>query len=93
MTGRQDDQSASHYRTAIADEVGALIDHSGVGEIMLDLRYDIRGNGPTFKAMQQFLRGRQPPILAAAGVNDEIFPGAVQRLILTGRVLASGFRS
>ena len=93
MTGRQDDRSATHYRTAIADGVRALIDRPGVGEIMLDLRYDIRGNGPRFKAMQQFLRDRQPPILVAAGVSDEIFPGAVQRQILTGRVLASGFRS
>jgi hypothetical protein len=43
--------------------------------------------------MQQFFRDRQPPILVAAGVSDEIFPRAVQRQILTGRVLASGFRS
>lgn len=70
-----------------------MIDHSGVGEIMLHLRYDIRGNRPTFKAMQHFLRDRQPPILVATRVNDEIFPGEVQRQILTGRVLASGFRS
>jgi hypothetical protein len=41
---------------------------------MLDFSYDIRGSGPTFKAMQQFLCDRQPPTLAAAGVNDEIFP-------------------
>jgi pimeloyl-ACP methyl ester carboxylesterase len=61
----------------------ALIDRPGVGEIMLDLLYDIRGNGPTFKAMQQFLRDRQPPTLVVAGVNDEIFPGEVQRQILT----------
>jgi pimeloyl-ACP methyl ester carboxylesterase len=61
----------------------ALIDRPGVGEIMLDLLYDIRRNGPTFKAMQQFLRDRQPPTLVAAGVNDEIFPGEVQRQILT----------
>ena len=60
-----------------------LIDRPGVGEIMLDLLYDIRRNGPTFKAMQQFLRDRQPPTLVAAGVNDEIFPGEVQRQILT----------
>jgi hypothetical protein len=93
MTGRQDDRSATHYRTAIVDGVGALIDRPGVGEIMLDLRYDIRGSRPTFKAMQQFLRDRQPPTLVAAGVNDEILPGEVQRQILTGRVLASGFRS
>ena len=61
----------------------ALIDRLGVGEIMLDLLYDIRRNGPTFKAMQQFLRDRQPPTLVAAGINDEIFPGEVQRQILT----------
>jgi pimeloyl-ACP methyl ester carboxylesterase len=62
----------------------ALIGRPGVGEIMLDLLYDIRRNGPTFKAMQQFLRDRQPPTLVAAGVNHEIFPGEVQRQILTG---------
>ena len=61
----------------------ALIGRPGVGEIMLDLLYDIRRNGPTCKAMQQFLRDRQPPTLVAAGVNDEIFPGEVQRQILT----------
>ena len=62
----------------------ALIGRPGIGEIMLDLLYDIRRNGPTFKAMQQFLRDRQPPTLVAAGVNHEIFPGEVQRQILTG---------
>jgi hypothetical protein len=41
---------------------------------MLDLLYEIRGNEPTFKAMHQFLRDRQPPALAAAGVSDEILP-------------------
>ena len=61
----------------------ALLDRPGVDEIMLDLLYDIRGNGPTFKAMQQFLRDRQPPTLVTAGINDEIFPGEVQRQILT----------
>lgn len=60
---------------------------------MLHLCYDIRGNRPRFKAMQQFLRDRQPPTKVAAGVNDEIFPGEVQPQILTGRVLASGFSS
>jgi hypothetical protein len=60
---------------------------------MLDLRYDIRGNGPTFKSMQQFLRDRQPPTLVAAGVNDEIFPGEVQPMRdFLGRVLAPGIR-
>jgi pimeloyl-ACP methyl ester carboxylesterase len=33
--------------------------------------------------MQQFLRDRQPPTLVAAGVNDEIFPGEVQRQIFS----------
>jgi pimeloyl-ACP methyl ester carboxylesterase len=60
-----------------------LIDRPGVDEIMLDLLYDIRRNGPTFRAMQQFLRDRQPPALVAAGVNDEIFPGEVLRQIPT----------
>jgi pimeloyl-ACP methyl ester carboxylesterase len=118
MTGRHDDQNATHYWAGGSAEhreasraylelegiraqylAGvkdpslvdpdswtidtALIDRPGVGEIMLDLLYDIRGNGPTFKAMQQFLRDRQPPALVAAGVNDEIFPGEVQRQILT----------
>jgi hypothetical protein len=59
----------------------------------LDLRCDMRGNRPTFKAMQQILHDRQPPTPVAARVNDEIFPGEVQPQILTGRVLASGFRS
>ena len=62
----------------------------GVAEIMLDLLYDIRRNGPTFKAMQQFLRDRRPPALLAAGVNDEIIPGEVQRQIHTGLPLAPG---
>jgi hypothetical protein len=61
-------------RTATVDGVGALIDRPGVSEIMLDFRSDIRGHGPTFKSMQQFLRDRQPPTLVAAGVNDEIVP-------------------
>jgi hypothetical protein len=75
------------------EPVAYLIDRPGVGEIMLHLRYDIRSNRPTFKAMQQFLHDRQPPTQVAARVNDEIFPGEVQPQILTGRVLASGFRS
>ncbi len=61
----------------------ALIDRPGVDEIMLDLLYDIRTNVPTFTAMQRFVRGRQPPTLVTAGVNDEVFPGEVQRQILT----------
>jgi hypothetical protein len=91
MTGRQDDQSATRYPTVvdpgnwIVDT--ALTDRPGVGEIMLDLRYDIRGNGPTFKAMQQFLRDRQPPTLVAAGVNARLMRD------LLGRVLAPGLGS
>jgi pimeloyl-ACP methyl ester carboxylesterase len=47
----------------------------GVQEIMLDLLYDIRTNGPTFKAMRALLRDRRPPTLVATGVSDELFPG------------------
>ena len=60
----------------------ALIDRPGVAEIMLDLLYDIRTNGPTFEAMQQFIRERKPPTLVVTGANDEIFPEAVVRQIL-----------
>jgi pimeloyl-ACP methyl ester carboxylesterase len=49
----------------------------GVGEIMLDLLYDIRTNGPTFEAMRALLRDRRPPTLVATGVDDELFPGDV----------------
>jgi pimeloyl-ACP methyl ester carboxylesterase len=79
---REAGPSDASVDTGTADT--ALIGRPGVGEIMLDLLYDIRRNGPTFKAMQQFLRDRQPPTLVAAGVNHEIFPGEVQRQILTG---------
>jgi pimeloyl-ACP methyl ester carboxylesterase len=61
----------------------ALIDRPGVDEIMLDLLYDIRNQAPTFKAMQQFLRDRRPPVLVATGANDEIFPEEAVRQILT----------
>jgi pimeloyl-ACP methyl ester carboxylesterase len=60
----------------------APIDRPGVDEIMLDLLYDIRNNGPTFAAMQEFLRLRRPPTLVATGGNDEIFPEEIERLIL-----------
>jgi hypothetical protein len=36
--------------------------------------------------MQQFLRDRQPPTLVEAAVNDQNFPGEVQRQILGLRV-------
>ena len=91
MTRRHDDQGTTPYRTAAVDGVGVVtgkrdrqtLDRPGVDEIMLDLRYEIRGTGPTFRAMPQFLRDRQPPTLAAAGVNDETFPGEVQPRSLT----------
>jgi pimeloyl-ACP methyl ester carboxylesterase len=60
-----------------------LIDRPGVDEIMLDLLYDIHNNVPTLKAMQGFLRERQPPTLVATGANDEIFPEDVVRQVLT----------
>jgi pimeloyl-ACP methyl ester carboxylesterase len=61
----------------------ALIDRPAVDEIMLDLLYDIPNQAPTFKAMQQFLRERRPPTLAATGPNDQIFPEHAGRQILT----------
>ena len=50
---------------------------------MLDLLYDIPNQAPVFKAMQEFLRDRRPPMLVATGANDEIFPEQVVRQILT----------
>src|SRR5215471_6789914 len=69
------------YLSGVQDQ--ALIDRPGVDEIMLDLLYDIPNQAPTFKAMQQFLRERRPPVLVATGANDEIFPEEVGRLIVT----------
>ena len=59
-----------------------LVVRPGVDEIMLDMLYDIRNNGPTFTAMQAFLRERRPPTLVATGANDEILPEEVVRKIL-----------
>jgi pimeloyl-ACP methyl ester carboxylesterase len=64
----------------------ALIDRPGVDEIMLDLLYDIPNQVPVFKAIQEFLRDRRPPMLVATGANDEIFPEEVVRQILTDRL-------
>lgn len=61
----------------------ALIDRPGVDEIMLDLLYDIPSNLSTFQAMQAFIRERRPATLVATGANDEIFPDAIVRRILT----------
>jgi pimeloyl-ACP methyl ester carboxylesterase len=61
----------------------ALIDRPGVDEIMLDLLYDIPNQVPVFKAMQEFLRDRRPPVLVATGANDEIFPEQAVRQFLT----------
>jgi hypothetical protein len=44
-----------------------LIDRPGVGDIMIDLLYDIRNNVPNAKAMQKFMRERRPPTLVATG--------------------------
>jgi pimeloyl-ACP methyl ester carboxylesterase len=60
----------------------ALMKRPGVDEIRLDLLYDIRTNVSTFKAMQELLRNRRPPVLVATGANDEIFPRDVVRNIL-----------
>jgi pimeloyl-ACP methyl ester carboxylesterase len=59
----------THYRTAVVDGI--------------DIAYREAGpNVSTFKAMQQLLRNRRPPVLVATGANDEIFPRDVVRNIL-----------
>jgi pimeloyl-ACP methyl ester carboxylesterase len=60
----------------------ALIARPGWQDISLDMLYDIRNNGPVFKAAQAYFREQQPPTLIVSGKNDEIFPGENQKLYL-----------
>jgi pimeloyl-ACP methyl ester carboxylesterase len=50
----------------------------GGGDISLDLLYDIRTNGPTFKNAQDYLRAQKPPTLVVSGKNDILFPAENQ---------------
>jgi pimeloyl-ACP methyl ester carboxylesterase len=55
------------------------VQRPGAGETSLDLLYDIRTNGPTFKAAQDYLRSQKPPTLVISGKNDILFPGENQQ--------------
>lgn len=56
----------------------ALISRPGNAEIQLDIFYDYQNNVKAYPRFQEFLRERQPPVLAVWGKNDEFFipPGA-----------------
>ena len=58
------------------DQAG--LDRPGNDEIQLALFYDYRTNPPLYPAWHEYLRKRQPPLLAIWGKNDPIFsaPGA-----------------
>jgi pimeloyl-ACP methyl ester carboxylesterase len=55
-----------------------LLNRPGNGDIQLDLFLDYRKNVEMYPKFQQYLRDRQPPVLAIWGKNDGIFipPGA-----------------
>ena len=55
------------------------VQRPGAGDVSLDLLYDIRTNGPTFKAAQEYLRSQKPPTLVVSGKNDILFPGDNQQ--------------
>lgn len=55
------------------------VQRPGSGDVSLDLLYDIRTNGPTFKAAQDYLRSQKPPTLVVSGKNDILFPGDNQQ--------------
>jgi len=56
----------------------AALDRPGNDRIQLDLAYDYRVNPPLYPKWHQYLRDKQPPVLAVWGKNDPIFsaPGA-----------------
>ena len=58
------------------DQAG--LDRPGNAEIQLALFYDYRKNPPLYDSWHQYLREKQPPLLAVWGKNDPIFayPGA-----------------
>lgn len=51
----------------------ALLQRPGAADISLDLLYDIRANGPTLKAAQDYLLALKPPTLVVSGKNDILF--------------------
>ena len=52
----------------------ALLDRSGIDEIMLDLFKDYGTNVALYPQFQAFFRARRPPTLIVWGKNDVIFP-------------------
>lgn len=60
----------------------ALLDRTGVDEIMLDLFYDIRNDALLYPVIHEYFRMHQPPTLIAWGANDEIFPAELARAYL-----------
>ena len=56
----------------------AQLDRPGNSAIQLALFYDYRNNLPLYPKWHQYLREKQPPLLAVWGKNDPIFivPGA-----------------
>lgn len=53
----------------------ALIARPGVGDIMLDLLFDIKNNRSTVAAAREFFARHQHLVMVATGVNDPLFPG------------------
>lgn len=51
----------------------AALDRPGNAAIQLDLFYDYRKNPPLYPAWHQYLKAKQPPLLAVWGKNDPIF--------------------
>jgi pimeloyl-ACP methyl ester carboxylesterase len=56
----------------------SLLQRPGAGDASLDLLYDIRTNGPTLKAAQDYLIAERPPTLVVSGKNDILFNGENQ---------------
>jgi pimeloyl-ACP methyl ester carboxylesterase len=60
----------------------ALLDRSGIDEIMLDLFHDYATNVTLYPRFQAFFRAYQPPTLIVWGQNDLIFPAPGARAYL-----------
>ncbi|WP_263358623.1 alpha/beta fold hydrolase [Acidicapsa ligni] len=59
-----------------------LMNRPGLDEIHLDMLYDIRSNGPVFKAAQEYFRTHRPPTLIVTGANDVVFSGEYMKRYL-----------
>ena len=53
-----------------------LIARPDVGDIMMDLLYDIRNNKQAIADARAFLKAHQRQAMIATGVNDPLFPGS-----------------